>query len=99
MEENNTSSHGQGQSDRTEEEVKTYSKNNMLLAMGVMLLVLGFVALAGFFLLKPPDDIIMGQVEAKEIRVSGKVPGRILSYRVDEGDEVNVGDTLVFLST
>lgn len=99
MEENKTSSHWEGQSYKTNEEVKTYSKNNMLLAMGVMLLVLGFVALAGFFLLKPPDDIIMGQVEAKEIRVSGKVPGRILSYRFDEGDEVKVGDTLVFLST
>ena len=59
----------------------------------------GLVALAGFFLLTPPDDIIMGQAEATEVRISGKVPGRIASYRFGEGDQVKVGDTLVFLDT
>ncbi|MFS6554271.1 DegT/DnrJ/EryC1/StrS family aminotransferase, partial [Parabacteroides distasonis] len=32
------------------------------------------------------DDIIMGQAEATQVRISGKVPGRIASYRFGEGD-------------
>lgn len=78
-------------------EKKEYSKSNMLLAFITVLVVIALVALAGFFLLTPPDDVIMGQAEATEVRISGKVPGRIESYRAGEGDNVRVGDTLVFL--
>ena len=78
---------------------KKYSMNNMLLAFIAVLVVIGLVALAGFFLLSPPDEIIMGQAEATQVRISGKVPGRIESYRFAEGDKVNAGDTLVFLDT
>lgn len=78
---------------------KKYSVNNMMLAFIAVLVAVGLVALAGFFLLTPPDEVIMGQAEATTIRISGKVPGRIASYRFNEGDQVKVGDTLVFLST
>lgn len=78
---------------------KKYSVNNMMLAFIAVLVAVGLVALAGFFLLTPPDEVIMGQAEATTVRISGKVPGRIASYRFNEGDQVKVGDTLVFLST
>ena len=80
-------------------ENKKYSINNMLLAFITFLGVVGLVALTGFFLLTPPDYIIMGQAEATQVRISGKVPGRIEAYRFSEGDKVKVGDTLVFLDT
>ena len=48
---------------------KKYSINNMLLAFIAVLIVIGLVALAGFFLLSPPDEIIMGQAEATQGRV------------------------------
>lgn len=80
-------------------ENKQFSKSSMLLAFITFLGVVGLVALAGFFLLTPPDDIIMGQVEATQVRISGKVPGRIEAYRFGEGDKVKAGDTLVFLDT
>ena len=76
-----------------------YSINNMLLAFIAVLVVIGLVALAGFFLLSQPDEVIMGQAEATQVRISGKVPGRIESYRFSEGDKVVKGDTLVFLDT
>lgn len=78
---------------------KKYSINNMLLAFIAVLIVIGLVALAGFFLLSPPDEIIMGQAEATQVRISGKVPGRVETYRFNEGDKVKAGDTLVFLDT
>ena len=46
-------------------ENKKFSISNMMLAFITVLVVIGLVALAGFFLLTPPDDIIMGQAEAK----------------------------------
>lgn len=78
---------------------KKYSVNNMMLAFIAVLVAVGLVALAGFFLLTPPDEVIMGQAEATTVRISGKVPGRIASYRFNEVDQVKAGDTLVFLST
>lgn len=80
-------------------ENKKFSISNMMLAFITVLVVIGLVALTGFFLLTPPDDIIMGQAEATQVRISGKVPGRIESYRFGEGDRVKAGDTLVFLDT
>ena len=78
---------------------KKFSTNNMLLAFITVLVVIGLVALTGFFLLTPPDDIVMGQAEATQVRISSKVPGRIAVYRAAEGDNVRKGDTLVFLDT
>lgn len=78
---------------------KKFTISNMMLAFIAVLVVIGLVALAGFFLLTPPEEVIMGQAEATEVRVSGKVPGRIVAYRFAEGDHVKAGDTLVFLDT
>lgn len=80
-------------------ENKKFSISNMMLAFIAMMLVIVLVALAGSFLLTPPDEIIMGQAEATTVRISGKVPGRIVSYRFNEGDKVKAGDTLVYLNT
>ncbi|GHV03903.1 hemolysin secretion protein D [Bacteroidia bacterium] len=76
-----------------------YSTNNMLLALIAVVVVIGLIALTGFFLLSPPDDFIMGQAEATQVRISGKVSGRIAAYYHGEGDHVKKGDTLVFLDT
>ena len=68
-----------------------------------MLAVLGFavvvviVAVIGLIALDRDPDIIQGQVEVSEYRVSSKVPGRILELRVKEGDYVKAGDTLAIL--
>src|SRR5574344_576633 len=55
------------------------------------------LAVVGFFVLGRTPDIIQGEVEVTEYRVSSKVPGRILELRVKEGDYVKVGDTLAIL--
>jgi len=68
-----------------------------------MLAVLGFavvvviVAVIGLIALDRDPDMIQGQVEVSEYRVSSKVPGRILEIRVKEGDYVKAGDTLAIL--
>ena len=71
--------------------------NNILLAIIGFAGVVIIVALIGFFALGRDPEIIQGQVEVTEYRVSSKVPGRILELRVKEGDYVKVGDTLAIL--
>jgi len=71
--------------------------SNMLLAFITLLGVITIVALVGFFMLRKGPEIIQGQAEATEYRVSSKVPGRILEFRVKEGDKVKAGDTLAIL--
>ncbi len=71
--------------------------SNMLLAFITLLGVIGIVALIGFFMLRKGPEIIQGQADATEYRVSSKVPGRILEFRVKKGDKVKAGDTLAIL--
>ena len=71
--------------------------NNILLAILGFAAVVIIVALIGFFTLGRDPEVIQGQVEVSEYRVSSKVPGRILEIRVKEGDYVKVGDTLAIL--
>lgn len=76
----------------------TKSQNsNMLLAFLTLLGVIVLVALVGFFMLRKGPDMVQGQAEATEYRVSSKVPGRILEFRVKEGQSVKTGDTLAIL--
>ncbi len=71
--------------------------NNILLAVLGFTTVVLIVALIGFFIFDRAPELIQGQVEVSEYRVSSKVPGRILEIRVNEGDYVHAGDTLVIL--
>jgi HlyD family secretion protein len=56
------------------------------------------VALYGFFFLRHTDNIIQGEAEITEVRISSKVPGRIARFLVKEGDRVKKGDTVAILS-
>lgn len=71
--------------------------NNILLALLGFAIVVVIVGLIGFFTLGKTDEIIQGEVEVAEYRVSCKLPGRILELRVKEGDYVHVGDTLAII--
>ena len=71
--------------------------NNILLAILGFAAVVVLVALIGFFALGRDPELMQGQVEVGEYRVSSKVPGRILEIRVKEGDYVKVGDTLAII--
>ena len=72
---------------------------NMLTAFVVLLCIVLIVTLFGIFFMKPDKEIIQGEVEATQVRISGKVPGRIEKFLVEEGSHVKEGDTLVILSS
>lgn len=68
----------------------------VLLFAIVIVAVMAFVIIMGLSMSKKPE-VIQGQVELTDYRVSGKVPGRIARLCVAEGDTVHRGDTLVVL--
>ena len=71
--------------------------NNILLAVICFTAVVGLVALIGYLAIGNETEVIQGQVEVTEYRVSSKVPGRILELCVKEGDYVKKGDTLAII--
>lgn len=77
---------------------KTQHKN-ILLAVLCFTIAVAIVAIIGFFTLGNTDEIIQGEVEVSEYRVSCKLPARIVELRVKEGDYVHVGDTLAILES
>jgi len=81
--------------------MKTQNKRHsgMLLAFLTLLLVIAVVSFIGWIVLKPEPIMLQGQAEATEVRVSGKVPGRIEKFMASEGMTVKKGDTLVMLSS
>ena len=70
---------------------------NIILATAAFTAVVVIVGLIGYLTLGPKEEIIQGQMEVNEYKVSSKVPGRILEIRVKEGDYVKAGDTLVII--
>lgn len=76
---------------------KRENKVNLLPALLIVVGVVILVGVCGFFAFRPVTDTIQGQADVNEYRVSSKVPGRILEYRVKEGQHVRRGDTLALL--
>ena len=73
-------------------------ENRTLLgALGFIVLATAVLAIIGFLFLNKPADILEGQAEATSVRVSGKLPGRVVEFYVQEGDMVHKGDTLVHI--
>ncbi len=73
------------------------SKNIIIVVVSVIVLTL--VIISGWIMSTPPDVILQGQVEAKHVKVSSKIPGRIQMIFVKVGSQVSKGDTLLKLGT
>ena len=71
--------------------------NNILLAVLGFAAAVAIVGVIGFFAFGKTDEIIQGEVEVGDYRVSCKLPACIEELRVKEGDYVHVGDTLAIL--
>ncbi|MTG97695.1 MULTISPECIES: HlyD family secretion protein [Myroides] len=74
-------------------------KNKAISALiGVVAVVL-IVVISIWFMTGDKDSYIQGQVEATQINVASKIPGRIDAIYVKEGDKVKSGQVLLQIST
>lgn len=69
----------------------------MIMGLAVIISAVGIVALVGMFAIHPQAEMVTGEVDATEYRVSNKVPGRVDSLYVVEGQRVKAGDTLAHI--
>lgn len=77
---------------------QTTGKDKLLiLTVIIILLIVAVMAVAGFLFIKQGPDTIQGQGDATEVRISGKMPGRVADIYVEEGQHVKAGDTLVHI--
>ncbi len=75
------------------------SNRNLQVALIGLATVVVIVFIIGWYVYKPVPVVIQGSAEVNEVRVSGKVPGRILQLYAQEGQQVNLGDTLVLIDS
>lgn len=73
------------------------TERSLLITMGIVIVAVAIIAIIGFVFMNKPADIIEGQAEGTTVRISGKLPGRVVEFFVEEGDTVHAGDTLVHI--
>ncbi len=76
-------------------------ENNKSLVAGLAAIIgaVLIVALVGLFAIRPQPELITGEADASEYRVSNMVPGHVDTIYVHEGDRVHAGDTLAHIGS
>ena len=75
------------------------TKKYLAFSFVMVLVAVTIVSVIGMILLDRKPVVLQGQIEATEIRISGKLPGRIDRFLVEEGERVAAGDTLVVINS
>ncbi len=75
------------------------NRRYLTVAFIILLIVVVIFTAIGLIFMKKQPLVLQGQAEATEIRISGKLPGRIDTFLVKEGDWVKKGDTLVIINS
>ena len=75
------------------------SQKSVWLGIGIILGAIALTAVIGAIALAPDPELIVGEVAASEYRVSNKVPGRIDTIFVQEGQQVRRGDTIAYINS
>ena len=68
-------------------------------AFVIGLVAIVVISLIGILTMSRSHVVLQGQIEATEIRIAGKLPGRVDTFFVAEGQSVKRGDTLVGISS
>ncbi len=71
----------------------------MLAGLAVVIGTVVLVAVVGLLAIRPQKEMITGEADASEYRVSNMVPGHIDSIYVQEGSRVRKGDTLAHIGS
>lgn len=73
-------------------------ERNIIATTVTLIVIIAIITLTGTLTLSRTSNMIQGEAEATEYRVSSKVPGRIHRIFVKEGDYVKAGDTLASIA-
>ena len=74
--------------------------NKLILKITTLIVVIvAIISIFGMVLYKDSPTILQGEVECTQIKISGKLLGRIEKFNVKEGDYVKAGDTLLLINS
>lgn len=74
--------------------------NKLLLKITTLIVVtVAVISIFGIILCKDTPQILQGEIECTQIKISGKLLGRIEKFYTSEGDKVKKGDTLVLINS
>ena len=79
--------------------MKTKENKTLLMSFVILISFIAVIGIIGYFILSPSEMILQGEVEANEVRVSGKLAGRILELKAKEGETVEKGQLLVLIDS
>ncbi len=76
-------------------------KKNQDLRTGLiaLIIVIVLIFIIGIIINRPEPIVIQGEADASEIRISGKITGRLKQFKAEEGSQVKAGDTLVIIDS
>lgn len=74
-------------------------KNNIINALIGVLVIAAVLGVSLWYMAAPDQVYMQGQVEAKQINVASKIPGRVEQVLVQEGQDVKQGEVLLILGT
>lgn len=76
------------------------SDNKLLLQITMLIIVIvAIISVFGMILYKDTPQILQGEIECPQIKISGKLLGRVEKIYVQEGMQVTAGDTLVLINS
>ncbi len=67
-------------------------KKKTFLTIAILVAIIGFIIYTFIVVFKDEPVVLQGEVEATQIKISSKVPGRIQEIGVKKGQKVNAGD-------
>ena len=76
------------------------TENRLILGITTLTVVIvAVISIFGMILYNDSPQILQGEIECTQVKISGKLLGRIEKFHVQEGDAVKAGDTLVLINS
>lgn len=72
---------------------------NLVTGIAALVAIVLIIAFVGYLVSRPKPQLIQGETEATEYRISCMVPGHVTELYCREGQEVSKGDTVAFIDS
>lgn len=72
---------------------------NLVIGIAALVAIVLIIAFVGYLVSRPKPQLIQGETEATEYRISCMVPGHVTELYCREGQEVSKGDTVAFIDS
>ncbi len=72
---------------------------NLVIGLSALVAIVLIISFVGYWVSRPKAQVLQGEAEATEYRISCMVPGHVTELYCREGQEVHKGDTVAFIDS